>query len=117
MLLREGTTYEEVCDTFERYGLLDDQVKFLRGWFSETLPAAPIEQLALLRMDGDFYDATHDTLRSLYPRVSTGGWVIVDDYGTFSECRQAVHDYLDATKAHADIVAIDDEAVYWQKTR
>ena len=71
--------------------------------------------MALLRLDGDFYDSTHVALSSLYPKVSTGGWVIVDDYGTFSECRQAVHDYLDANGADADIVPIDDEAVYWQK--
>ena len=114
-LLVEGTSYEEVRDTFARYGLLDDQVKFLRGWFSETLPTAPVEQLALLRMDGDFYDATRVALTSLYPKLSAGGWAIVDDYGTFSECRQAVHDYLDEMNLHVDIVPIDDEAVYWQK--
>ncbi|MET0828610.1 MAG: TylF/MycF/NovP-related O-methyltransferase, partial [Microbacterium sp.] len=116
-LLREGTSYEEVRDRFGRYDLLDDQVEFLRGWFNETLPTAPIERLALLRLDGDFYDATHVALSSLYPRLSTGGWVIVDDYGTFSECRQAVHDYLDETVTDADIVPIDDEAVFWQKVR
>ena len=53
-LLKEGTSYEAVRDRFARYGLLDDQVKFLRGWFSESLPTAPIQRLALLRLDGDF---------------------------------------------------------------
>ena len=115
VLLKEGTSYDEVRESFRRYGLLDDQVKFLRGWFSETLPAAPIERLALLRMDGDFYDTTHVSLMSLYPKLSPGGWAIVDDYGTFSECRQAVHDYLDEMSLQVDIVPIDDEAVYWQK--
>lgn len=114
-LVGEGTSYEEVRDRFTRYDLLDDQVKFLRGWFSETLPTAPIERLAVLRLDGDFYDATHDALTSLYPKLSTGGWVIVDDYGTYSECAQAVHDYLDESKISVDIVPIDDDAVYWQK--
>jgi hypothetical protein len=114
-LLREGTSYEAVRDRFARYDLLDGQVKFLPGWFSETLPTAPIERLALLRLDGDFYDATHDALTAFYPKVSTGGWVIVDDYDTFSECRQAVHDYLGAMNIAVDIVPIDDEAVYWQK--
>jgi len=115
-LLKEGTSYEAVRDRFARYGLLDDQVRFLRGWFSESLPTAPIERLALLRLDGDFYDATFDALSSLHPKLSTGGWVIVDDYGTFSECRQAVHDYLGGMHIEADILPIDDEAVYWQKT-
>lgn len=54
-------------------------------------------------------------LSNLYAKISTGGWVIVDDYGIFSECRQAVHDYLDANGGDADIVPIDDEAAYWQK--
>lgn len=115
-LVAEGTSYEEVRERFTRYDLLDDQVKFLRGWFSETLPTAPIERLALLRLDGDFYDATYDSLSSLYPKLSIGGWVIVDDYGTFIECRQAVHDYLDEMGIEADMVPIDDDAVYWQKT-
>lgn len=114
-LLREGTSYDAVRDRFARYALLDEQVKFLPGWFNETLPTAPIEQLALLRLDGDFYDATRDALTSLYPKVSTGGWVIVDDYNSLSECRQAVHDYLDAADICVEIVPIDDEAVYWQK--
>jgi hypothetical protein len=114
-LLTEDVSLEAVRERFARYGLLDDQVKFLPGWFSETLPAAPIERLALLRLDGDFYDATHDALRALYPKLSPGGWVIVDDYGSFSECRQAVHDYLDAMDIEADISHVDDEAVYWQK--
>jgi O-methyltransferase len=114
-LLREGTSLEAVRDRFARYDLLDEQVKFLPGWFSETLPTAPIERLALLRLDGDSYDATHDALTALYPKLSTGGWAIVDDYGTFSECRQAVNDYLDERNIEVEIIPVDDEAVYWQK--
>jgi Macrocin-O-methyltransferase (TylF) len=114
-LLTEDISYEAVRDRFARYDLLDEQVKFLPGWFSETLPTAPIERLALLRLDGDFYDATRDALTALYPKLSPGGWAIVDDYGTFSECRQAVHDYLDEKNIEVEIIPIDDEAVYWQK--
>jgi hypothetical protein len=114
-LVSEGTSYEEVRDHFARYGLLDDQVKFLRGWFCDTLPSAPIERLALLRLDGDLYDSTYDALQALYPRLSVGGYTIVDDYSFFIECRQAVHDYLDATNADAEIQRVDDEAVFWQK--
>ena len=115
-LLTEDVSLDAVRERFSRYGLLDEQVKFLPGWFSETLPTAPIERLALLRLDGDFYDATYVALDSLFPKLSPGGWVIVDDYGTFSECRQAVHDYLDREQIEADITPIDDEAVYWRKT-
>jgi hypothetical protein len=114
-LLMHGTTYEEVRERFARYGLLDEQVQFLRGWFRDTLPAAPIDRLALLRLDGDFYDSTYDALAALYPKLSNGGYAIVDDYGTFAECRQAVHDYLGSVSKEPDIKPIDDEAVYWQK--
>jgi hypothetical protein len=114
-LVFEGTSYEEVRDRFVRYGLLDDQVQFLRGWFCDTLPSAPIERLALLRLDGDFYDSTYDALDALYPRLSIGGYAIVDDYNTFAECRQAVHDYLDGVNAEIDVKPIDDESVFWQK--
>jgi hypothetical protein len=111
----EGMSYDEVRERFDRYGLLDDQVQFLRGWFRDTLPSAPIERLALLRLDGDLYDSTYDALDALYPRLSTGGYAIVDDYNTYKECRRAVHDYLGRTGAGADIQPIDDEAVFWQR--
>lgn len=51
---------EEVRRNFEIYGLLDDQVVFLKGWFNQTLPNAPIEKLAVLRLDGDYYESTMD---------------------------------------------------------
>ena len=110
--LMRRTSYEEVRENFDRFGLLDDQVRFLPGWFHETLPSAPIERLALLRLDGDLYDSTYDALHALYPKLSNGGYAIVDDYGTFQECRQAVQDYLDTTGARADLQPIDDDAVY-----
>ena len=112
----QGTSLEEVRNRFERYGLLDEQVKFLRGWFRDTLPSAPIERLALLRLDGDLYDSTYDALDALYPRLSVGGYAIVDDYGRFAECRDAVHDYFDATGTKADVQRVDDDAVFWQKS-
>jgi Macrocin-O-methyltransferase (TylF) len=114
-LLWAGTSYDDVRERFARYGLLDDQVRFLRGYFRHTLPSAPIERLALLRLDGDLYDSTYDTLQALYPRLSPGGFVIVDDYWSVVECREAVHDYLEATQTVAQLQRIDTEAVFWQK--
>jgi hypothetical protein len=113
--LWQATSYADVREHFARYGLLDEQVQFLPGWFHETLPAAMITRLALLRLDGDLYDSTYDALQALYPKLSVGGYTIVDDYGTFAECRQAVHDYLEATNTKVDLHHIDDEAVFWQK--
>jgi O-methyltransferase len=65
---------EDVQELFARYGLLDDQVKFLKGWFRDTLPSAPIGQLALMRLDGDLYESTMDALMSLYDKLAPGGF-------------------------------------------
>ena len=91
-----AVSLEQVQDNFRRYGLLDDQVRFLKGWFRETLPSAPIDRLAVLRLDGDLYQSTIEALESLYDRISVGGYVIVDDYGNVAGCRQAVHDFRKA---------------------
>lgn len=105
----------EVKANFTRYGLLDDQVRFLEGWFSETLPTAPIESLALLRLDGDLYESTTDALTALYPKVSPGGFVIVDDFGGIAACAEAVHDYRAAHNITDPIHEIDWTGVWWRK--
>jgi hypothetical protein len=104
----------EVRGNFERYGLLDDQVRFLEGWFEDTLPTAPIAQLAVLRLDGDLYGSTIVALESLYPKVSPGGYVIVDDYGEVRACRQAVEDYRASNGITQEIRTIDATGVFWQ---
>jgi hypothetical protein len=82
----------QVKANFASYGLLDEQVQFLSGWFDETLASAPIGKLALLRLDGDLYSSTMTALEALYPKVSPGGFVIVDDWW-FKSCREAVTEY------------------------
>lgn len=106
---------ESVKEIFERYGLLDDQVRFLEGWFRDTLPDAPIEKLAVLRLDGDMYESTMDVLSSLYDRLSPGGFIIVDDYGAYAACRKAVHDFRDKRGVTEPIREIDWTGVYWRK--
>lgn len=105
---------EEVCDNFRRYGLLEDNVQFLEGWFKDTLPAAPIEHLALLRIDGDLYESTTDALESLYPKVSPGGFVIIDDFNDILACRQAVLDYRGRNGISALMNTIDWSGIYWR---
>ncbi len=83
---------EEVRSVFNRYGLLDDQVKFLEGYFAESLPKAALGKLAIARLDADSYESTLDALEHLYPRMSRGGYVIIDDWH-LAKCAQAVHDY------------------------
>jgi len=101
---------------FERYGLLDDQVKFVKGWFRDTLANAALGPLAVLRLDGDLYESTMDALVPLYPKLSLGGFLIVDDYN-LPACRKAVHDYRDAQGIQDEIIPIDEAGVYWRKTR
>jgi len=110
-----AVSLERVRANFESYGLLDDQVRFLKGWFRDTLPTAPVERLAVLRLDGDMYESTMDALTYLYPKLSTGGYLIVDDYGAVPACRQAVHDYRAAHDITEEIKAIDWGGVYWQR--
>lgn len=105
----------EVQANFERYGLLDEQVQFLPGWFKDTLPQAPIDQLAILRLDGDMYESTMDALVALYPRVSIGGFIIVDDYGYIESCRQAITDYRSQNGITTPIRDIDGMGVFWQR--
>jgi O-methyltransferase len=107
---------EEVKRNFQKYGLLDDQVRFLKGWFRDTLPGAPIRQLAILRLDGDMYESTSDALRYLYDRLSLKGYVIVDDYRVVAGCRMAVDDFRAARGIKDDLVEIDGVGIYWQKT-
>ena len=106
---------DAVRANFARYGLLDDQVRFLEGWFCDTLPGAPIEQLAVLRLDGDLYQSTMDALVALEPKVASGGYVIVDDYGGWTSCRAAVDDYRSARGITAPIRQVDWTGVWWRK--
>lgn len=105
---------DQVRANFARFGLLDARVRFLEGWFADTLPAAPIARLAVLRLDGDLYHSTMDALRHLYHRVSPGGFVIVDDYGSWPSCRRAVTEFLAARGECPDIQTIDFTGVCWR---
>lgn len=107
---------EDVKANFAKYGLLDDRVRFLKGWFGETLPTAPIERLAVIRFDGDMYSSTMDALKNLYPKLSVGGYAIIDDYGYWEPCRRAVHDYRDANGITDPIHEVDWTGVYWRRT-
>lgn len=106
---------ETVKNNFKKYDLLDDHVKFLKGWFKDTLPTAPIEKLSLIRLDGDMYESTMDGLVNLYPKLSKGGFVIVDDWGAVKGCQQAVIDYREKNNIKETIIPIDWAGVYWRK--
>lgn len=106
---------QKVQANFRKYDLLDGQVKFLKGWFKDTLPIAPIEQLAVLRLDGDMYESTMDSLTHLYPKLVKGGYILIDDYGVIPACKAAVEDYREQYKITTPIIKVDYTGVYWQK--
>jgi len=107
----------QVQSNFERYGLLDNQVVFLKGWFSDTLPNAPIEKLAIMRLDGDFYESTMDALINLYPKLSVGGYVIIDDYA-IPFCAKAVHDFRDKFNITDQIYITPCRiGAFWKRTK
>lgn len=108
---------EMVKQNFEKYGLLDSKVKFLKGWFKNTLPDAPINKLAILRLDGDMYESTMDGLTNLYPKLSAGGYIIVDDWGAIPACRKAVEDYRKQYNIREEIIEIDWTGVFWKKLK
>lgn len=110
-----AVSVDEVKKNFERYHLLDDQVRFLEGFFEDTLPDCPVEKLSLMRLDGDMYSSTIVALESLYPKLSKGGYVIVDDYYAVSACKEAVDDYRKTHQIQSKIVEVDRCACYWQK--
>jgi precorrin-6B methylase 2 len=103
-----------VRENFARFGLLDDQVEFVKGWFRDTLPALRGHTWAIIRLDGDLYESTMDALENLYDNLAAGGWLIVDDY-EIEACRQAVTDFRAARGVTEEIKEIDGYGVCWQK--
>jgi O-methyltransferase len=112
-----AASLEEVLENFARYGLLDERVRFLKGYFNKTLPTSPITKLSVLRADADLYDSQLDVLNNLYPKLSVGGYAIIDDYLELPGCKRAVDEYRQAHGITEEIKRIDSEGIYWQKLR
>jgi O-methyltransferase len=113
-----AVSLEEVRGNFSKYDLLDDKVRFLPGWFRDTLPSAPIDKLAILRLDGDMYESTMVALRYLYPKLSLGGFAIVDDYGNDRlPCKKAVDDFRALHGITEEIERIDWTGIFWRRLR
>ena len=108
---------EKVRENFERFGLLDEDIIFVEGWFSDTMPKLreQVDAIALLRLDGDYYTSTREVIDELYDKVVPGGFVIVDDYGTYEQCRAAIHDFWEARGIRPELVTVDANGAYWRK--
>ena len=108
---------ETVQSNFAKYDLLDGQVRFLKGWFKDTLATAPINKLAILRLDGDYYESTMDALVALYPKLSVGGYLIIDDYVAMDACAKAVQDYRHLHNITDPIEEAGWSIRFWKKTK
>lgn len=110
-----SVSIEQVKENFKKYDLLNNKVRFLKGWFKDTLPKIPVKKLALVRCDGDMYESTMDILVNLYPKLSLGGYVIVDDYWSMTACRRATRDFRKQKNIKDKIMRIDESSVFWQR--
>jgi len=112
-----AVSIDQVKLAFSRFGLLDEQVRFLKGWFKDTLPNLHGNRWSLIRVDADLYESTIDALKYLYPNLSVGGYVIIDDYGSLACCREAVQDYRAINGIADEIRKVDWTGIYWQRTK
>lgn len=101
-----AVSVDQVKANFERYGLLGDNLVFVKGFFENTVPTLTVDKLSLLRLDGDMYGSTWTVLEGLYDRVQPGGYVIVDDYGVVPACAAAIHDFRKARGIGEQLFAI-----------
>ena len=112
---------EEVKNNFKLFGDIDKNVIFLKGWFKNTLYTNDIKKLSVLRLDGDMYESTWQALDALYPKLSVGGYCIIDDFGHI-RAKKATLDYRQKYEIEDEIVLIDKTpgaypSIYWKKTK
>ncbi len=90
-------TLDDVRQGFAQVPYPAERVHFVQGRVEETIPAQAPERIAILRLDTDWYESTRHELEHLYPRLSPGGVLLLDDYGYWEGARQAVDEFLDET--------------------
>jgi O-methyltransferase len=103
----------EVITNFSKFGLTEN-VKFVKGWFADTLPKLN-NTYSLIRLDGDMYKSTMDAISDLYPKLNEGGFCIIDDYGAVKGCKEAIHDYFDANGLNHELNRIDWTGYWFRK--
>jgi O-methyltransferase len=107
---------ENVKDNFRALGLLDDAIQFIKGNILETLHTSEISAISLLHIDLDFADLTKTSLEFLYPKLSSGGIVVIDDYGVAEfNCKEAVDEFRAEHQITTEIIPINEHMIYWIK--
>jgi O-methyltransferase len=97
-----------VKETIERTGYPSSLLIYVKGLIEETVPAEAPERIALLRLDTNFYASTRHELEHLYPRLSTGGVLILDDYGGQVGSRRATDEYFAKLNPRVLLMRIDE---------
>ena len=110
-----AVSVETVRANFRKFDLLDDQVVFIEGWFEDTMSSLDVDQIAVLRLDGDMYGSTMVVLQELYDKVSPRGWIIIDDYEVVPACKAAVSDFFETRSLSPELTAIDGVGVFFRK--
>lgn len=110
-----AVSVEEVKANFQRFDLLADNVVFVKGFFEESLKAAGIDRLSVLRLDGDMYGSTRTVLEQLYHKLEVGGYLILDDW-LLKGAREALLDFRKIAGIEEDIYQ-DYSGVFWKKTK
>jgi O-methyltransferase len=105
---------DEVKKNFARFGY-EQGLDFIPGFFEDTLPRLTDRTWALVRLDGDSYSATQVGLRSLYPRLSPGGYIVIDDYNVVEGCRRAVDHFRREYGITEPIEEVDWMSVRWRR--
>jgi O-methyltransferase len=105
-------SFNEVAHNFAKYNVDMTRVKLVKGWFKDTLPELDCESISILRLDGDMYSSTIEALDALYKKVTSGGYVIIDDY-CLEGAKTAIYDYFEGNQP--DIVDIDGTGAYFRK--
>lgn len=113
---------EKVIKNFNRLGLNEGTI-IVKGYFHNTFPKINVNRLSLLRLDGDTYNSTYISLFYMYPKLSVGGYIIIDDYIDWLGCREATNTYRQENNITEQIYFVDYEygeilrGVYWKKEK
>jgi O-methyltransferase len=94
-----SASLDEFLDAIAATHVPRNRLHVYKGFFCDTLPSAPLPSIAILRLDGDWYESTMECLRKFWDSVLPGGVIIIDDYFAWDGCSRAVHDFLTSRSA------------------
>jgi O-methyltransferase len=106
---------DSVREVLGKLAVPETRARIVPGWFQDTLAQAPIQRIALLHIDADWYESVRFVLDTLYPRVTPGGYVVLDDYGYWQGCRTAWEEFQATLPAAPALVSVDGIGCFLRK--